>query len=155
MITTKFPEYLQAVDDAIEDFYYGDIISIEWLYVHFDLHPPKIGTHDQFKTYQLKFLSAMDGFRELLLTEHKIMLQNVRGEGYLLVNPNEQTQIAWDKLKTEISRQINKAEAKITNINMAMLSDKAKQHNIEHQAKLSTIKAFNKQIRKEERHRLG
>ena len=80
----RHPAYLQAVDDALLEFDYGDMMPMGWLIEHFDLTKPTIGTAEKFNEYHFAFLNAMDKFREILLDDHSMLLTNVKGNITLL-----------------------------------------------------------------------
>lgn len=86
--TTKYPEYVQAVEDFLSaNPKEGEIVSHEWLDEHLDLQPDQPG-------YALRKLSRVQGFRKELLTKHNIDLKNVLGQGYYIVPAVDQTMLA-------------------------------------------------------------
>src|SRR5690554_5230956 len=85
------------IADAIEsffreDFQDGDLVSWDWLTYHLHI-TPKAQAENQFL-----MLERVDDFRNELLKEHLIALQNVRGKGYRIVPPAEQAEYAAREL---------------------------------------------------------
>jgi hypothetical protein len=142
MNTKKFPEWKQAVDNAISEFDHGDLVSFKWLYEQFGISPPKSGTAEQFKEFQFKFLSYIENFKETLLLEHCMYLSSVRGDGYLVVEVDDQTSIAWDRMKKKIASELRKTERAITNIKYDRLGDRGRAENTVKVAVLFSIKTF-------------
>ena len=140
----KHPVYLQAAGDAVLQFKYGDLISFEWLYQNLKLRKPAHGTAEDFERFQFAFLSAYDGFQRELLEENQMMLVNVRGEGYRICEPEKQTSTAMNNFKKRVAREIRKAEDRLSNIRFEMLSDPAKNENMESLAKLAHLKSMTK-----------
>ncbi len=138
-----YPPWKQAAIAAVGKFTYGDIITVEWMQEAFDLRPPVVGDMAAFNKYQFSFLSALDGFREKLLLDNLMYLKNVRGSGYLIVEVEDQTKIAWGSFKDKIRRELAKAEKVLTNINRDLLSDAGRTENHNKLALLSSIAAFN------------
>lgn len=76
----------------LEEFNDGDTVSLHWLKEAFEIKEPV--TVSQAKVFQFKFLSCMDSLKSELLRKHKVALKSIRGEGYQLVPPHEQTDYA-------------------------------------------------------------
>ena len=138
------PPYLQAVADALGAFTYGDTISFDWLYEHFELAPPTDGTYEDFQQFQFSFLSAMDGFRDELLVEHKMALHNLRGQGYLIVKPKDQTPLAMANCKKDLQKVMRRAAGMLQHIAMDLLTQEEAQENAEARARLAALRTFSR-----------
>jgi hypothetical protein len=146
---TLFPQWRQAVEDAAEQYTYGDVMTREWLLDRFGLETPKLGTAKDFQKFQLDLLDAMEGFREALLVEHKMALENVRGRGYRILKPNEQTSYTMRQFSRGIAREINKAANILQNIATDLLTQDEQRENIEARGKLAAVHSFsNKTLRR-------
>jgi hypothetical protein len=139
---TLFPTWRQAAKDAAEQFTYGDMITMDWLHEHFELKPPERGTARQFQAYQFDFLEAIDGFKNTLLGEHKMALQNVRGQGYRIVQPREQTDYGMNQLRTAMQREIRKAAEILHHVDRNLLTDEEWAHNINTRSKIAALASF-------------
>ena len=71
-------------------------------------------------------------------------LDNVRGEGYLIVHPAEQTDVAWDKGVRTMRKALVDLQEGLSYIDYQHLDDKAKQHNVEKINKFAALQAFNR-----------
>jgi len=144
METTRYPEFQQAAIEAQDEFDYGRIIPHQWLYDHFKLPQPKHGTFREIEKWHFDFMAAMDGFREMMLIEFQKSLRNVRGKGWLVVEPKDQTSVAMGDFKTAFSRHVKKAFAAITNIAAKFLDTQKQKENSDAIGKLGAIKAFSR-----------
>lgn len=137
---TLHPEWRQAAKDLAAQFKYGDLITLDWLRAAFQLQEPQ--TIDEFKSYQLDFLSCMDSLRQELLVEYQLSLKNIRGAGYELVNPNDQVEVAWHSTFGKVWRELGKLAGTIRYIRHDELTDEKRREHADAQAKLSGIHAF-------------
>ena len=141
---TLFPVGLKAAREALEKFNFGDVIPMTWLHEHFEIETPAVATPEEFKTLQFKFLTAMDQFRDELLLENKMALQNVRGTGYRIVQPAEQTSLAIDGFRKRISKECGKAQRHLENIRFDLLDTDQRQSNIDARMRISMVEGMNK-----------
>lgn len=137
--TTLFPIELQVAKDAHEQFEYGDMITFSWIYDAFNMHPPKSGTMEEIKEYHFKFLSAVERFKETLLIDHHKMLVNVRGDGYRVLKPEEQTAYVSAKWRQRIVKECTKSMKQLMHIKTDELTEEMIEENINAQIRISTI----------------
>ena len=137
----KYPLYLGVVDEVVKKYTYGDVVPKDWLLKKLELSPPERGTFDEIKKYQLRVLSALEPLKETLLTEYNMLLNNIRGQGYLIVAPEQQSEVVWDKMKTNFGKEFRRAVKGLVNIDLGKLSDTARKYNYDCQAKLATLRA--------------
>lgn len=139
---TLYPEWKQAAIDAVSEFTYGDTISHDWLYTHFDMKPPEHGRAADFQKFQFQFLSYVESFKDYMLEKNKMLLVSSRGVGYLIVEPEAQTVITWDMMTNKMRKELTRAQARLTNILIDALSDEAKRDNANKQATLAALRAM-------------
>jgi len=137
----KYPLYLEVVDEIVKKYTYGDVIPKDWLLENLELSPPESGTFEEIKKYQLNVLSVLEPLKETLLAEHDMLLNNIRGQGYLIVVPEQQSEVVWDKMKTNFGKEFRRAVKGLVNIDINQLSDTAKMYNHDCQAKLAALRA--------------
>jgi len=89
----------------------GEIIPHSYLKELFNIKPPKFDEYDgvdefvkALELHQFEYLTMTDKLKKDLLESHKMCLKNVRGEGYTIVMPHEQTTYAYDRLTNEIKK---------------------------------------------------
>jgi len=138
----QYPEWKQAVLDAVGQFDHGDIIPMEWLRKAFDLYPPDRGTAREFQDYQFKFLSYIENFKEDLLINHKRYLKSQRGNGYLVVSVEDQTGVAWEDFTRKIRKTMGQTNKALLNIDADQLSNEGLAINNNKLAKLANMASF-------------
>jgi hypothetical protein len=139
-----YPDWKEAVVEANMKFSHGDIITIEWLRKAFDLRPPAVGTAKDYADYQLKFLSSFDNFRDTLLTQHNKYLQNIRGQGYLVVAVENQTATVWNDFTSKVKKTIASTYKGLTCIDYQQLSSEGIAANNNKLAILASLSSFTK-----------
>lgn len=141
--TTLDKIYIQAAIEANAKFAHGDVITKEWLLSAFRMVEPLEGTKQQFQNYAFELMQNMSGFVDAMLFDYKKALSNVRGVGYRVVTPKQQTKMAMDNLKTGIKKEIEKAVDLLCNIEESYLSSEDIKSRDEAQMKVSAMMAFN------------
>ena len=137
------PEWKQAVQDAVGRFSYGDLIPMDWLMDAFGVEPASESMDAlTYQKNQFRFLAALEAFKSALLDDHKMALQNVRGSGYRIVQPGEQTAWAEEEGIEEIRRGIRRMAGRLSNVKRAALTDAEQRENLDAIARLSMLKGM-------------
>jgi len=147
MLRESTKQTAQYITECFKD---GDIISHEEIRILIGLQEPTYDDLDQIpntrrvelikertKNYQFAYLQEVEDLKDCLLKDHKILLKNVRGEGYRLMPPHEQTHEAMSTLKKEVGVSIKKANDVLTNVRIEVLDFEHRQEHLDAQAKLS------------------
>lgn len=113
-----------VVDALLEDaFADGDLISHEWLRSNLGITKSLINA-DPFI-----LLSRVEELKSVLLKDHGIALQNVRGQGYRIVPPAEQAEYAAKEASRYIQKGLLRAKDLLENTRTAALdSAERKRH---------------------------
>lgn len=139
---SKHPLYRQAVDDFVREFQYGDMVSHRWLEDRFgmpSLDDAATLTADQFRERQFEWLANLEGFKAVLLREHQVCLQSVRGKGYRWVPPHEQTEVVIGEFQKGAKKLFGKAGSGLRNLRISELSDDQRKTNMDAVAKISAL----------------
>lgn len=137
----QYPAWREAIKAFMQErFAPGDTVSFDWLYDHFLIKRPGGSTllADAQKA-ELQFLSQFKQFEDALLTEHQIALTNVRGVGYRLVPPAEQTRWAEDSGVTEVKKAIRKLGDRLTNVDLVQLTNEQRKENADALARMAML----------------
>lgn len=139
---SKHPLYKQAVDDFLATFQYGDMVSHEWLEERFGM--PNVGdaqqlTASKFRERQFEWLANVEAFKAVLLKEHQVCLQSVRGRGYRWVPPGEQTDVVTGEFSRGARKLFSKAGSGLRNLRVAELSDDQRRVHADAQAKIAAL----------------
>lgn len=144
------PEWRQAVRDFLaENFEPGEVIPRAWFEEHFELvemDEDESLTAADFQARQFKWLQNMEAFRAELLEKHQICLANVHGEGYRLVPPAEQTELAQEKFAADAKKAYKRAAKTLRNVRMSELTDDERKENMDAVAKLSMLRGMHKAL---------
>ena len=132
-----------AVEAAVAGFKHGDLIPDAWLFEQFDLEPPTATTlaKDADRT-RLKFLAMFERFAWTMLTGHSKALERVRGKGYRIVLPNEQTDTFMGAFVDDLDRVFRLTNAGLKYVDRTQLTSEQCLRNDEAQARVSTIQLF-------------
>lgn len=72
--------------------------------------------------YSIKRLNVFEGIKARLLTEKKMMLLSVHGEGYRIVKPEDQTFEAMQEGARELGRVFDKMATRVEHVAMERLT---------------------------------
>lgn len=138
----KDPAWKEAVTAFIrEGFKPSEPVLHSWFFGAFGIiEPDKCGSVNEAQRAQLAYLGNMEALKKELLEEHQIALRSVRGVGYEIVPPTEQTQWAQQEIKAELGKAVRTGRARLINVQLDMLTDEQKKENMDAQAKLSFFK---------------
>lgn len=145
--TSKLPAWKEAVERFMEQgFKPGEPILHSWFYAAFGLlMPQECGSIHAAQQAQLRYLANMDGLKSALLEEHNIALRAVRGVGYEIVPPQDQTAWAMTEVRADLRRALRTGTARLAFIQADALTDDQRKENMDARAKLSF---FRKESRK-------
>ena|SRR5690554_1515772 len=115
----------------------GDMLSHDWLAYALQLEKPR--NLDEVQEKQWEALSRIDAFRNYLLMERSVALQNVRGAGYRIVPPSEQAQYAAEQAMRHIAKGLEKGTKLLAHTRVAELSDEGRRKHTDAEVKLSGI----------------
>lgn len=141
---TLFPAWRQAVQDFLEEFQYGHLVTHDWLAEHFgitSLEGQRL-TEAQFKRRQFDLLANVEQFKHELLTKHQIYLQPVRGSGYRWATPAEQTALATKEFERDASKAFRTVGQRLRHVRLHELSDEQRRENSDAVAKVSQLRGM-------------
>lgn len=136
--------YILAANKAAKEFTYGQIIKKQWLIENFMLNEPKYGTRYDYEKFAFEFLENIEGMKKNMLEAHKMCMRSVRGEGYLIVMPNDQSDYAMDNFKNNVGQAIKKVTEILKNVDESLLTDESIRRRDEQIGKVAALAAFTK-----------
>jgi hypothetical protein len=139
--------YIEAANIAAKSFVYGEVIPKAWLIQKFMLTEPEHGTRKDFEAFAFDYMQNVEGFREVMLKEHRMHLSSVRGKGYLITKPQQQTDVAMERLRGSVRSEIKRAVDTLTYVNEELLSMEDIRKRDEAHGKIAAITAFHRQKR--------
>lgn len=120
-----------------EEFKYGDVISHEWLKTYLKIPSPK--ELSDVQRVQFLLLSRVEDFKRLLLEEHKLALESVRGTGYRIVPPNDQAAFAVTEAAKLIQKGIDKGLELLEFARQDEMDETARKRHIDAHIKMASL----------------
>jgi len=80
--------------------------------------------------------------RKFLIKEKKMMFVNVRGEGYRVIHPREQTYAAVEAGWKQVSKGLKFMQQGIEHVNSGMLNREERSYNLSVRAKMAGLKTM-------------
>lgn len=130
-MTNEKKEKLGFTPDGWEQFMrliaeqYGDgrLISHEWLKEQFGLKELQLDDYESLEEFliardnqQFAYMSIVDAVRWELLEQEKMYIINVRGDGYRVICPEDQTTYGYDQFIYDIKKAIREASAIMSSV---------------------------------------
>lgn len=112
----------------------GDLLSLEWL-----KDTLQVPTTGEERDKQFAFMSRFGTFKDYLLTQRKVALENVRGRGYRIVPPAEQADFAVDTALKHIRKGLAAGSSLLTHTRTHMLTNEQQSSHVDKQIKLAGL----------------
>lgn len=122
-----------------EKYEYEQVIPMREFDALLDVTLPTTGTLKEIQAAQMTRMTVIDRVAVELLKGHNLMLQNVRAEGYKLVDPQTQVKVAVAQSGLKIKKELVKAQRRITHVRTDELSPEKKREQEDALAKLAGI----------------
>ena len=104
------------MSDIATNYGNGRLISHEWLKEQFGLKELRLEDYDTMEEFlkardnqQFAYMTIVDAVRWELLQEENMYIVSVRGDGYRIIAPEDQTQYGYDQLVGDIKKAIRQA----------------------------------------------
>lgn len=153
MTETKDELLSGLIEDIITNHSDGSLISHEWLRKRSGIETPIISEYadtkeflEVFQVSQFAYMSLVDSIRWELLKKENMYLKNERGDGYVILNPNDQVQFGYDRFQDKLHKLIKETNLIMTNTRAVNLDQQAKNNDL--RAKYSMMKMMLESARK-------
>ena len=121
---------------------YGVAISHEEFDRMAGLHCPADAQRDATNAFNLQRVAVLSEVRDELLREHKMLLINVRTEGYKVIHPSEQTDHALYAGAKDLKRAFTRMDERLTHVNRPMLTPEERARNDIARAKIAALQTL-------------
>lgn len=142
----KEKDWLSIIEMILES-NCGDLITHSFLKDLFGLKMPKFENFDSqvefmehLKDYEFAYLSMIDKLRTDLLKNYNVYLRNIRGDGYILLPAQEQTDFALKHINTGIKKAISEGLNILQHTKLDGLTQEERQKNSDSIARASLLK---------------
>jgi hypothetical protein len=147
-LTQQYPAWREAISRLVRDkrLMPDTLFEFAELYELFLIKRPLPSTPlAEAEKLKLQFLAQFVDFEEALLTEHQVALANVRGVGYRIVPPAEQTTWAERHGIAEVRKAVRKLSDRLTNVDFIALGAEDRKANADALARLGMLGGMLKQ----------
>ena len=143
---TIVPAWKQASKEITTNYVYGDTIIKDQLCIWFNITFPQNGSKKQFNTLEFAFMREMKELKDNLLFQNNIFLHSLgRGE-YKLIEPGDQTSVAWNQFITRFNKLVRITHKRLVNLNTSNLSNYEIANNTNKKQALSAIAIQNSKV---------
>ena len=115
----------------------GNLIKHEWLKEKFGLKGLVLNDFETVSDFlkaieiqQFAYMSLVDKLRWDLLKDFKMYIKNQRGEGYIILRPEDQTQYGYDSFVDDIKKAIRVANLIMNNVQPVDMTQQAKDNDL-------------------------
>lgn len=145
----EFPAWKAQIPDLLKRYQLGELIPSEYFFELFDNNPKEAGINAvEYQKRQLQMMTDMDRLKKIMLVQYKRDLQNVRAQGYRLVPPAEQAEIAEREVHVQIVKVLKNAEERVVNTDLAALNQDEKRRHMDASVRLINLANMAKNERK-------
>ncbi|GAF87812.1 unnamed protein product [marine sediment metagenome] len=124
---------------------YGQMVS------HYEIRhivqlPEKLPIHNvpagkaikEYEQFSWELLRRVDLFK-IVLSERKMVLKNIKGQGFSIIQPNEHTEYAIDLITKGIEKAVKKSQHTLNVTNITLLNTGERSQHAEISAKVSAL----------------
>lgn len=145
MIEVGSDAWSVLLSEIVANYGDGKLIQHGWLREKFGLKTlllKDFDTVDDFlkaiEIQQFAYMTLVDKMRWQMLEEHKAYIKNQRGEGYIILRPEDQTQYGYDSFVADIKKAIRIAGLIMNNVQTVDMAQQAKDNDL--RAKFGVMK---------------
>lgn len=152
---TDSPEWVVLVERIVNEFEIGQLIPHEWLRQLFLIKELDMREFPDSKSFimavqeqQFEFLGLFENLRKDVLKNHSYLLVNIRGQGYRIIHPKDQSQYAYDQLVRDINKSFREANDIMTHVRTNIIDEDQKAKDRALFSKMGTFKQLFQGFRK-------
>ena len=120
---------------------YGIMFSDNEINEMLEINKPGYGSFDAFQKFQLERLNQLENLKIALLENENLCLENSRGNGYMLMHPNDQIDKTAKRFHKLARNKINRMVSVLTNVDNESLSIDCRRQQMDMLGKAAFIKA--------------
>ena len=123
-----------------EGFEDGDMISKEWIDTYLEIPIPQ--TISEGLSLSIERMQRVEMLKDFLLTERDIALETVRGKGYRIVPPKEQSLYAIETCMKHVNKGLEKGMKISQHTRMHRLDIDQQRRHVDTQIKMRSLSDF-------------
>ena len=108
---------------------------------------PEMATQ-KYQQTQLIYMTMIENFKEMLLTDHKILLIAKRGVGYTYVEPEDQASISEHHMHLELKKAMDRGATRLPHTDIQALNDDQRKQHADAMARTAMLGSMMKKKRR-------
>lgn len=147
--------WMSLMEEIYTKFGDGSLIAHEWLKYKFGLKKLSFKDYETIDDFlkaieiqQFAYMSLVDKLRWQMLEEYKAYIKNQRGDGYIILRPEDQTQYGYNSFIDDVKKAIRVAGMIMNNVSPVNMEQQSKDNDL--RAKFGMMKQMLNSIRKQE-----
>jgi hypothetical protein len=141
------PMHVQVAERLIaQGLSYGRLLRHDELQTLFGMVPladtKEHGTALQYTADELRYMAEIGALKRHLLNDHLLCLDSVFGQGYRVVPPAEQSQLAERRLKDDLRKAFDNADLRVNHIRLHELTATERVEAVNAQARIAKIRSM-------------
>lgn len=144
--------WMSLLNEIVEQFGDGKLIPHDWLKTKFGLKKLSLKDFNAVEDFlkgleiqQFAYMSLVDKLRWQLLEEYKSYIKNQRGDGYIILRPEDQTQYGYDSFVDDVKKAIRVAGLIMNNVQQVNMEQQRKDNDL--RAKFGVMRQMLSSIR--------
>lgn len=131
-----------SLSDAVQkflegDFADGDMLTHAWL--QWALCIPSPRSISEVMAVQWLTLERVESFKRAMLLDHRVLLANVRGEGYRIVPPSEQARYAVENALDAMEREVGRSSMVLRQTRVEVLDNRERKRHTDATVKMGAL----------------
>lgn len=133
----NFEAWDSLLSEIAANYANGELISHVWLKKKFGLAELKLEQFDSVGDFieglqlqQFSYMSLIDTLRWKLLESERLYIRNVRGDGYVIVKPSQQTSFGFSEFLKDIKKAMRETDLIINNVREVSPEQQSKDNDI-------------------------
>ena len=102
----------------------------------------------KYQQTQLIYMTMIENFKEMLLTDHKILLIAKRGVGYTYVEPEDQASISEHHMHLELKKAMDRGATRLQQTDIQALNDDQRKQHADAMARTAMLGSMMKKKRR-------
>lgn len=145
--------WMSLIGEIVSNYSDGELIPHDWLKTNFGLKKLNYADFDcqedfekAIQVQQFSYMTLVDTLRWQLLEQERMYMKNVRGDGYVIMNPKDQAQYGYDELLKDVKKATREAEMIMNYVRPIPHENQSRDNDL--RAKCAIIKQMFQNIRR-------
>ena len=139
--------WLGLLREIVDKFKVSETIPHEWLKAKFNIKYPARSEYECDEDYigalqlhQFAYMTLTDKLRMDMLKSYQYWIINIRGDGYAILPPKDQTEWAYDNAKDEVKKALSRSVLIMSNVRSGDIPAEQRTKDNDTAARLSMLR---------------